>query len=157
MLLAWAQVGLLWHCPKPHTCQQSQLLSAPLSLFAFFFCPSFTFPPSFCLSLDKWAACCMYALSLFLGVMHPLWYVTWSPWNLSFCYILFHELTHFLILAGSAFLPNMIRAVPALIIFGKIHLLVTSENEFFHGIKPDRTTSFMDFMTAFWQPDPDLI
>ena len=30
--------------------------------------------------------------------------------------------THFLILAGSAILPNMIRAVPALIVFGKIVL-----------------------------------
>ena len=28
-------------------------------------------------------------------------------------------------------LPNMIRVVPALIIFGKIHFLLTSENEFF--------------------------
>ena len=28
-------------------------------------------------------------------------------------------------------LPNMIRTVPALIIFGKIHFLLTSEIEFF--------------------------
>ena len=29
--------------------------------------------------------------------------VTWSPWNLSFRQVLFHEKTNFLILAGSAF------------------------------------------------------
>ena len=28
--------------------------------------------------------------------------LSWNPWNLSFCQILFHELTHFLILTGSA-------------------------------------------------------
>ena len=31
---------------------------------------------------------------------------TWNPWNLSFCFILFHEITHFLILAGSEFYQN---------------------------------------------------
>ena len=39
-------------------------------------------------------------------------------------------------------LPNMIRTVPALIIFGKIHFLLTSENEFFHAIKRDGITRF---------------
>ena len=38
-------------------------------------------------------------------------------------------------------LPNTLRAVPALIIFGKIHLLLTSENDFFHEIKRDGITS----------------
>ena len=40
----------------------------------------------------------------------------------------------------------MIRAVPVLIIFGKPHFLLISENEFNHEIKCDGITSFMDFM-----------
>ena len=40
------------------------------------------------------------------------------------------------------FLPNMIRAF----IFGKMHLLQISENEFFHDTKLDKILSFMDFM-----------
>ena len=36
----------------------------------------------------------------------------------------------------------MIRAGTALIIFGKIHFLLISENEFFHEIKRDGITSF---------------
>ena len=31
------------------------------------------------------------------------WCTSWIPWNLSFRYILFHEKSHFLILAGSVF------------------------------------------------------
>ena len=42
--------------------------------------------------------------------------------------------------------PNMIRVVTALIIFGKIHFLLISEKEFFHEIKRDGITSFMEFM-----------
>ena len=36
----------------------------------------------------------------------------------------------------------------ALIIFGKMHFLLISENEFFHEIKCNRMTSFMKFMFA---------
>ena len=56
--------------------------------------------------------------------------------------------SHFLILAGGAFLPNMIGAVTAPIIFGKMHFLLIPENEFFHEIKFNGMTSFMDFMTT---------
>ena len=38
----------------------------------------------------------------------------------------------------------MIRAGTALIMFGKMHFLLISENEFFHEIKCERFTSFMD-------------
>ena len=34
----------------------------------------------------------------------------------------------------------------ALIIFGKMHFLLISENEFTHGMKRDGITSFMHFM-----------
>ena len=37
-------------------------------------------------------------------------------------------------------------AVPALIIFGKMHFLLISENEFFHEIKYCGMTSFMEFV-----------
>ena len=39
----------------------------------------------------------------------------------------------------------MIGAVTALIIFGKMHFLLISENEFTHEIKCNGMTSFMDF------------
>ena len=35
----------------------------------------------------------------------------------------------------------MIRGVPAVIIFGEIHFLLTSKNEFFHEIKRNGITS----------------
>ena len=38
-----------------------------------------------------------------------------------------------------------------LIIFGKIHFLLISENEFTNEIKRDWITSFMDFMTPWWR------
>ena len=44
-------------------------------------------------------------------------------------------------------LPNVIGAVTAPIIFGKMHFLLISQNEFTHEIKRDGITSFMDFMT----------
>merc|ERR1711976_848852 len=40
----------------------------------------------------------------------------------------------------------MIRAVPVLIIFGKMHLPLISQNQFTHEIKCDGMTSFEDFM-----------
>ena len=43
-------------------------------------------------------------------------------------------------------LPNIIRAVPVLIIFGKMPFLLISEDEFIHEIKCNRMKSFMDFM-----------
>ena len=43
-------------------------------------------------------------------------------------------------------LPNMIGAVTASIIFGKTHALLVSENEFFHELKRNRMTRFMEFM-----------
>ena len=43
-------------------------------------------------------------------------------------------------------LSDMIRAVPALIISGKMHFLLISVNEVFHEIKCDGITSFLDFM-----------
>ena len=39
-------------------------------------------------------------------------------------------------------LPNMIREVPVLIIFGKIHFLLTSENEFFTGMEEKKNYLF---------------
>ena len=45
-------------------------------------------------------------------------------------------------------LPNMIRAVAALIIFGQMHFLLISENEFTHEIKCNGMTSFMKFMIS---------
>ena len=41
--------------------------------------------------------------------------------------------------------------VPALIIFGKILFPLISENEFFHEIKCDGMTSFMDFMWGLYK------
>ena len=43
-------------------------------------------------------------------------------------------------------LPNMIGAVTVPIIFGKTYFLLISENEFFHEMKCNGMTSFMDFM-----------
>ena len=43
-------------------------------------------------------------------------------------------------------LPNMFVTVPALFIFGKMHFLLISENEFIHEIKRDGMTSFAAFM-----------
>ena len=43
-------------------------------------------------------------------------------------------------------LPNMIRAVPILIIFGRIHLLLTSENEFFMKQNVTELQVCMEFM-----------
>ena len=40
----------------------------------------------------------------------------------------------------------MIRAGTALVIFGKMHFLLISENEFNHEIKRDGRTSFIDSM-----------
>ena len=40
----------------------------------------------------------------------------------------------------------MIWVVPTLIMFGKMHILLISENEFTHEIKRDGITSFMYFM-----------
>ena len=42
-------------------------------------------------------------------------------------------------------LPKMIMVVPALIIFGKIHFLLTSENEFFHEVN---VTELRDGITS---------
>ena len=42
----------------------------------------------------------------------------------------------------------MIGAVTAPIIFGQMHFLLISENEFFHEIKCNGMTSFMEFMTS---------
>ena len=52
--------------------------------------------------------------------------------KLLFHYSLFHDKTHFLLLA--------------LAIFGKMHFLLMSENEFFNEIKRDGITGFMDFI-----------
>ena len=50
-------------------------------------------------------------------------------------------------LAGSAFLPNMIRVVLAVIIFlVKMDFLLISENDFTPEIKCDGMQSFGDFM-----------
>ena len=51
--------------------------------------------------------------------------------SVTFYLILFHEKSHFLILAGSA--------VTAPIIFGQMHFLLISENEIFHEIKLNKT------------------
>ena len=45
-------------------------------------------------------------------------------------------------------LPNMIRAVPALIMFGKIHFLLTSENEFLRKYKVTELQVGMEFMIS---------
>ena len=42
----------------------------------------------------------------------------------------------------------MIRAVATLIIFGQMHFLLISENEFTHEIKCNGMTSFMKFMIS---------
>ena len=39
-------------------------------------------------------------------------------------------------------LPNKIRVAPALIIFGKIHVLQISQNDFFYEINQDGITNF---------------
>ena len=43
----------------------------------------------------------------------------------------------------------MIWIETTLIIFGKIHFLSKSENEFFHEIKCDGITSFADFIRLY--------
>ena len=43
-------------------------------------------------------------------------------------------------------LTNINSAVPVLFIFGKIYFLPITEKEFFHEIKRDRMTSFVEFM-----------
>ena len=45
----------------------------------------------------------------------------------------------------------MIGAVTAPIIFGKMHFLLISQNEFFHEIKCNGITSFMEFMSIVMQ------
>ena len=40
----------------------------------------------------------------------------------------------------------LLHFIPALIIFGKMHFLLMSENLIFHEIKRDGITSFMDLM-----------
>ena len=53
-------------------------------------------------------------------------------------------------------LTNMIGAVTVVttpIIFGKMHFLLLSENEFFHQIECNGMTSFMDFMWSELKPD----
>ena len=67
----------------------------------------------------------------------------WNSGNLSFCYIWFHVWTHFLILAGSA-----LYQICPLMFFGKMHFLLIPENEFFHEIKCNGMTSFMEFMMS---------
>ena len=64
-----------------------------------------------------------------------------------FRHVLFHEKTHFLILAGSVFCQKMIKAVNrgAVNIYGKIHFLLISEIEFFHKIK---VTELRDGITS---------
>ena len=47
--------------------------------------------------------------------------------------------------------PNMNGAVTAPIIFGQMHFLLKSENEFFHEIKCNGRTSFMEFMMCVMQ------
>ena len=42
----------------------------------------------------------------------------------------------------------MIGAVIASVIFGKMHFLLISENEFFHEINCNRISSLMEFMTS---------
>ena len=51
-------------------------------------------------------------------------------------------------ISKKCFLPNMIRAVPILIIFGKINFLLKSQNEFTHEIKCNGMTSFMEFKSC---------
>ena len=54
-------------------------------------------------------------------------------------------------------LPNTIRAVTPLIIFGKMQFLLISENEF-DEIKRDGVTSFLDFMfDVFLQKDRTIL
>ena len=63
-------------------------------------------------------------------------------------YIQFHEKTTFLILAGSAFYQNIIRAECKNIVYCKMHLLLISENSFvfyFLKIKSEGMTLFIDF------------
>ena len=51
---------------------------------------------------------------------------------------------------NDAVTPQCHSAVPVLIIFGKIYFLSITEKEFFHEIKRDGMTIFMDFM--HWWP-----
>ena len=44
-------------------------------------------------------------------------------------------------ISRKCFLPHVNRTVPALIILGKMHILLISEKEFFHEIKRDGITS----------------
>ena len=62
-----------------------------------------------CILLIAFQMCPAVGLAIYLG--------SWIPCNLWFRYILFHEKTHFLILA-----------VKALIIFGKMNFMLISEN-----------------------------
>ena len=79
---------------------------------------------------------------------------TWIPYKvvIPLCFISWK--TNFLIKARSAFYQIWLGGLTALIIFGKIHFLLISENEFFHEMKCDRTTVCMEFMsTIFWKED----
>ena len=57
---------------------------------------------------------------------------TWHPWNFYFRYDLFHKKIYSITLAR---IINMIRTVPALIIFGKIYFLQILENDFLYENK----------------------
>ena len=56
-------------------------------------------------------------------------------------HVLFHKKTQFSDISRKCILPNMITVESALVIFGKMHFLAISENEFFHEIKRDGITS----------------
>ena len=55
--------------------------------------------------------------------------------------------------SASLILPNKIGAVTAPVIFGKMHFLLISENDFFYEIKCNGITSFMDFMIVYAKQD----
>ena len=71
----------------------------------------------------------------------------WNPCNLWFRHILFYGKNPFMTLAGSVFYKIWSGRFLALTIFGKIHFLLTSENEFFYQITCDGIESFIDFMS----------
>ena len=67
--------------------------------------------------------------------------LAWIPWNLSFCYTLFHEKKVIFWYQQEVYFTKYI-------ISGTMHFLLISENAFCHEMKCNGMTSFMEFMVV---------
>ena len=88
----------------------------------------------------------MIQVSAFLSLLLVYNCITWIPCKFV---VLSHSISWkdiFSNISRMCTLSIINSAVPVLIIFGKIYFLSITEKEFFHGIKRDGMTIFMDFM-----------